>query len=221
MVRKYETVSHPIMPSSTEYTHPINVRTKKVETQRRTGRQDDYDDKIKSAQMELERIQHEREDLERKKLELEELTSRKRSFLSQQVELTEKFTSSITLIDRELYEMREEADHLEQCRSCFAEHLDKIQKHDPEKWTRDNLLEKLDRATIVTDQAADEYDQAASYFEGTRAGGIFGRASKGSRRRMKASKGETEFHAQLMSGLAFNLPIVVLGGLALIVYLFK
>ncbi len=209
------------MPPSTEYTHPINVRTAKVESNRRAGRQDDYDDKIKCAQQELERIQREREDLERKKLELEELTSRKRSFLSQQVELTEKFTSAITLIDRELYEMREEADHLEQCRSCFADHLDKIQKHDPEKWTRDNLLEKLDKATVVTDQAADEYDQAASYFEGTRAGAIFGRASKGSRRRVKVAKGESEFRAQFVSGLAFNLPIVVLGGFALIVYLFK
>ena len=209
------------MPASSEYTHPINVRSKQMEIPKRGKREDDYDDKIKSAQLELERIQQEREELERKKHELEELTSRKRAFLSQQVELTEKLSSTITLIDRELYEVREDTDHLEQCRTCFAEHLDKIQKHDPEKWTRDNLHEKLDKATIVTDLAADEYDQAAAYFEGTRSGGIFGGASKGGRRRVKARAGESEFKAQFMNGLAFNLPIVVLGGLALIVYLIK
>lgn len=209
------------MPAPTEYTHPINVRSSQLDMPQRGGRQDDYDDKIRSAQLELERIQQEREQLEHKKRELEELTIRKREFLSQQVELTEKLSSAITLVDRELFEMREEAGHLEQCRACFAEHLDKIQKHDPEKWTRDTLHEKLDKATMVTDLAADEYDQAAAYFEGSRAGAIFGRASKGSRKRAKSRNGESDFTTQLLNGLAFNLPILVLGGVALIVYLIK
>ena len=111
--------------------------------------------------------------------------------------------------------------HLEQCRACFSEHLDKIQKHDPEKWTRDNLSEKLEKATIVTDHAADEYDQATAYFEGSRSGAIFGRTAKGTRRRGKSHKRESEFAVQLVNGLAFNLPIVVLGGVALVVYLIK
>ncbi len=209
------------MANTSEYTHPINVRNTRAENTRKAGRQDDYEDKIKCAQLELERIQQEREELERKKSELEELTNRKREFLSQQVELTEKFTSSITLIERELYEMREETDHLEQCRTCFSDHLDKIQKHDPEKWTRDNLMEKLDRATAVTDLAADEYDQAAAYFEGTRSGAIFGRASKNSRRKAKGRAGDSEFKVQLMNGFAFNLPIITLGGVALLMYLFR
>ena len=209
------------MPASSEYTHPINVRSKQLDMSARKGRTDDYDDKIKSAQLELERIQQEREELERKKRELEELTTRKRAFLSQQVELTEKLSTAITLIDRELYDLREETDQLEQCRTCFSDHLDKIQKHDPEKWTRENLHEKLDKATIVTDMAADEYDQAAAYFEGTRSGGIFGRPSKGGRRRAKSKSGESDFKSQLVSGFAFNLPIIVLGGLGLVVYLIK
>lgn len=209
------------MPSTTEYKHSVNVRASQMDIPSRASRQDDFEDKIKNAQLELERIQEERQELERKKLELEELTMRKREFLSQQVELTEKFSSAITLIDRELYEIREETEHLEQCRSCFADHLDKIQKHDPEKWTRDNLHERLDKATIVTDRAADEYDQAAAYFEGTRAGGIFGRASKGTRRRGKGSMGESDFKSQLISGFAFNLPVITFGAVAVLVYLLK
>lgn len=183
--------------------------------------QDDYDDKIKSAQLELERIQQEREELERKKQELEELTSRKRAFLSQQVELTEKLSAAITLIDRELHALREETDQLEQCRVCFSDHLDKIQKHDPEKWTRDNLHEKLERATAVTDMAADEYDQAAAYFEGTRAGGIFGRPAKGGRRKAKTQRAGSEFVEQFVNGFAFNLPIIILGSVGLVIYFIK
>ena len=209
------------MPAPTEYTHPINVRSNQLEMQRRTGHQDDYDDKIRSAQLELERIQQEREELERKKRELEELTGRKREFLSQQVELTEKLSSAITLIDREMYELREETSQLEQCRSCFSDHLDKIQKHDPEKWTKDNLLERLDKAMVVTDLASDEYEQAAAYFEGTRSGGIFGRSSKGGRRKTKGQAGTSEFRTQFVSGLAFNLPIIALGFVGLVIYLIK
>jgi uncharacterized protein (DUF3084 family) len=209
------------MPSTNEYTHPINVRSRQLDIPTRGVYQDDYDDKIKSAQLELERIQQEREELERKKRELEELTSRKRTFLAQQVELTEKLSTAITLIDRELYELKEETDQLEQCRACFADHLDKIQKHDPEKWSRENLLEKLEKATSVTDTAADEYDQAATYFEGTRAGGIFGRASKDVRRKSKSRRGGIEFTENFVNGFAFNLPIVILGGLALAAYLTK
>lgn len=209
------------MPAPTEYTHPINVRSGQLDMQQRGSRNEDFDDKIRYAQLELERIQHEQVELERKKRELEELTLRKHEFLSQQVELTEKLSSAIVLIERELTEMREEMGHLEQCRSVFADHLDKIQKHDPEKWTRENLSDKLDKATLVTDQAADEYDQAAKYFEGSRAGAVFGKASRSSSRRSNKNKLESEFGAQFVNGLAFNLPIIALGFVALVIYFIK
>lgn len=210
------------MATPAEHTHHIKIRSTQMEmpSSSRSVRNEDYDQKLKDAQEELERIQHQREELERKKLELEELTSRKRAFVSQQVELGEKLTSSLTLIDRELFEMRNEAEDLEQCRACFASHLDKIQKFTPENWTRDNTLEKLERATAVIDLAADEYDQAAAHFEGTRSGSIFGRASKRGRVASRsASAGD--FSNNLRNGFAYNLPVLVLGGIALIAYLLK
>jgi phage terminase Nu1 subunit (DNA packaging protein) len=205
-----------------EHTHHIKIRSTQMEipSGSGSGRTDDYDDKLKAAQLELDRIQQQREELERKKRELEELTARKRTFVLQQCELTEKLTSSLTLIDRELFEIRQEAEDLEQCRVCFASHLDKLQKFNPDQWTRDNLSEKLERATIALDVAADEYDQAAAHFEGGRSGAIFGRASK--RGRSSARSGaSSEFAANLRNGFAFNLPIVGLGVLALLVYLVK
>jgi chromosome segregation ATPase len=209
------------MKTTNEYTHQINLRAKQMDMPSRGTGHDDYDDKIKSAQLELERIKNEREELERKKKELEDLTSRKRTFLAQQVELTEKLSTAMTLIERELYELREETEQLEQCRSCFADHIDKIQKHDPEKWNPENLHEKLEKATLVTDLAADEYDQAAAYFSGTRAGSIFGRTSKGGRRTSKKGRAESEFRSQFLNGFAFNLPLIVFGGVGLIVYFIK
>ena len=207
------------MATPAEHTHHIKLRSTQLEMQSGSQRVDDYDNKLKAAEAELDRIQQQREELERKKRELEELTARKRTFLTQQVELTEKLSNSLTLIDRELYAIRQEADELEQCRVCFAAHLDKIQKFNPESWTRDNLAEKLDRATMATDIAADEYDQAAAHFENGRSGAIFGRASKRGRAALKNAS--SEFGVNLKNGFAFNLPVIVLGSIALLVYLMK
>lgn len=205
-----------------EHTHHIKIRSTQMEmaSANSFSREDDFDRKLKDAEADINRIKQQQEELERKKSELEELTARKRNFVSQQVEFTERLTSSITLIDRELLEMRQDTNDLEECRTCFAAHLDKIQKFNPESWSREQVSERLDKATIAIDIAADEYDQAASHFEGTRSGAIFGRAAKRSRtssRRVVSS----EFMSNLSNGFAFNLPIVVLGGLALVVYLIK
>jgi DNA repair exonuclease SbcCD ATPase subunit len=211
------------MATTNEHTQHLKIRSTQMEmpSSASSGRiTDDYDRKLRDTQEEMERNRLQIEELARKKQELEELTSRKRAFLSQQVELTEKLTAAITLIERGLNEIHEEAEDLEQCRACFSSHLDKIQKINPENWTRDNLPEKLDRATVSIDLAADEYDQAAAHFEGSRSGAIFGRASKRSRTNTK-SKESGEFVSNLRNGLAFNLPILVLGGAALVIYLLK
>ncbi len=210
------------MAASAEHTHHIKIRSTQMEmaSAGSSNRDDDYDRKLKDAQNELDRIQLQREELERKKSELEELTGRKRAFLSQQVELTEKLTSSLTLIDRELYEMRKESEDLEQCRVCFAAHLDKLQKFNPENWVREQLSEKLEKASMAIDIAADEYDQAAAHFVNGRSGAIFGRPSK-RRGANNRGGGSTEFTVNLRNGFAFNLPILILGGLALAAYLIK
>lgn len=208
------------MASVSDHTHHIRIRSTQMEmpSSQMSGHNDDYDRKLLEAQSELERIQQQREELERKKLELEELASRKRAFVSQQAEWTEKLTSALTLIDRQLYEIRNEAEDLEQCRACFAGHLEKIEKINPDSWTRENTSDKLDRASVSLDLAADEYDQAAAHFDGSRSGAIFGRSAK---RASRQSASSGEFMANLRNGFAFNLPILLLGGGALALYVIK
>ncbi|RYG27672.1 MAG: hypothetical protein EON93_20060, partial [Burkholderiales bacterium] len=164
------------MASPAEHKHHINIRPTQMHmSSSSTGnRDDDYDRKLKAAEEELGRIQQEREELERKKTELEELTGRKRGFLTQQTELSEKLAASLTLIDRELFEIRQEAEDLEQCRTCFAAHPDKLQKINPDAWPREQLAEKLEKAGMTLDIASDEYDQAAAHFQNGRSGAIFG-----------------------------------------------
>ena len=206
----------------TDHTQHLKIRSTQMEMQSsgHNERPEDYDRELRNAQEELERIQQQREELERKKLELAEQTHLKHAFVSQQAELCERLTSALTLIERELATLHNEIEDIEQCRACFAAHLDKIQKYNPENWTRENLAEKLERATMAVELAEDEFEQAAAHFAGSRSGAIFGRPSKRGRGH-KNHLARAEFVNNLRNGFAFNLFPVILGTVALLVYLLK
>jgi len=211
------------MASGTDHTHHIRMRSTQLEMPSPAAARgdDDYEQKLRLAQEELERIQQQKEELARKKQELEDLMARKQDFIARVAEVSERFTSSVTLIDRGLYELRNEAQELEQCRACFAGHLEKLQKIRPEAWTPESLADRLDRASVSLEVAWEDYEQAANHFSGTRSGGIFGRSGSKKRSRIQASAGMVEFAEQFRNGLAFNLPLILLGSLALAVWLLK
>jgi chromosome segregation ATPase len=206
------------MPPATEHTHHIKIRSTQLEMNpgapAGTRQGEDVEGKLRAAQVQLEQLQHQREELERQKQEVEALNVRKREFISSQVELGERLTATLTRIDREVYEMRQEIDDLEQCRACFAGHLAKIEKINPDAWTRDNMATSLERAMAVVDHADDEFTQAAEHFSRSRSGNLFNGVK--ARRVMSG-----DFGRQFRNGLAFNLPVLVLGGIALITYLLK
>ena len=197
---------------STEHTHHIRVRNSELEMDYEPQPSDDVDGRLRLAQTQLEELQAQREELERMKQETEQLNYRKRGLISTQVEVSERLSSTITLIEREIHEMREEVEDLDQCRVCFVNHLKKIEKLNPESWTRDQLAEKLDRSMAIVEHADEEYAQAAEHFSRTRSAPIF----SGARRVSRSVR--QEFGQQMLRGLAFNLPLILLGVAGVIVY---
>lgn len=176
---------------------------------------DDYDGKLREAQQQLEVLQMQREELERQKSKLDTLNRRKEEFLHGQVELTERFATSITSIDRELFELRQELDDLEQTRQSFRTYLDRIEKIEPEGWPREELEAELERSLLVLDKAEEEFESAVAAFSGSRSHNIFGpTAPRGAAR-------SDDFRTTMKNGLAFHMPLVVLGAIALILYLIK
>jgi chromosome segregation ATPase len=209
------------MAAGTEHTQ--NLRLK--ETQMNLGADpcgssqgEDFDDKLRDAQQQLELLQHQREELERQKSELDELNCRKEEFINGQIEITERLATSVTAIDRELFELRQELDDLEQTRQSFAAHLARVEQVEPEGWQRDSLGAELDRALLLLEQAEEEFESAVSHFAGGRTRGIFGNPTL-SGGKLRGTRGE--FMTNLKNGMAFNLPIIVLGALALLVYFVK
>src|SRR5690606_35129729 len=120
------------MPPATEHTHHLKIRSTQLEMNpgpaagARQG--EDVEGKLRAAQVQLEQLQQQREELERQRQEVETLNARKREFISAQTELTERLSTTVTRIEREIYELKEHTDDLEQARTCFAAHLSKLQK---------------------------------------------------------------------------------------------
>ena len=114
-------------------------------------------------------------------------------------------------------ELRQELEDLEQTRQAFSAHLERLEHIEPEAWPRESLGQELNRANLMLDQAEEEFDGAVAHFAGGRTRGLFG----GGGVRAKSAKPAGEFRSMLRNGLAFNLPVVILGTLALLLYLLK
>jgi DNA repair exonuclease SbcCD ATPase subunit len=179
---------------------------------------DDFEGKLVAAQQKLEQLQQQQELIEKQKAELEELTRRKDDFLEGQVNMTERLSACLTSIDRALYEMRQDMEDLEQTRKCFADHQQKIDSINPDSWSRDQLQKELTKSIAMLDHAEDEYDEAIAYFSKSKHSNIFGNGKKASKISSKVKGEPSEFMAMFKQGIAFNLPIIILGAVALVLY---
>ena len=206
------------MPTTLDRKQHIKVRETQMEiSDEKAAFTEDFEGKLADAQTQLEVLQTQRAELERQKIALEDLNHRKQEFMNGQLDLTERFATSITNIEREIFESKQELDDLDQTRAAFVNHLNRIESLNPEAWPKDALSTELQKALVILDKADEEFEQAVSYFAGTRKSTIFGGPS-GSIRGVST---QGDFQTMLRNGLAFNLPVIVLGSLALLIYLFK
>lgn len=211
------------MPNTTTHKQHLNVRDTQLEMNPRDSvggaspLAEDFKSKLEEAQSQIEKLQQQQAEVERQKRELQEINAAKDDFLRGQVELHEKLATAVTAMDREIFGTRQELDELEQARICFADHLEKINHLNPDGWNNESLRQELTRAISVLDLAEDEFEQAVEHFSGGRSASVFGNGNK-SKRRSMLSFGNGEFTTMLCNGFAFNLPIILLGVAALIVY---
>jgi len=181
------------------------------------GNSADFDGKLEDAQAQLEFLHRQREQLEQQRVALEELNQRKQEFLNGQIDLTERLTNAVNTIDRELFDSKQEIEDMGQAKDSFAKHLKRIDGINPEAWPKESLDEELEGALAILDRADDEYHQAVAHFSGSRRGhGIFGPGASRSH-----AANSTDFSAMMRQGFAFNLPVIVLGFIALIAFVSK
>lgn len=174
------------------------------------GGTDEYNRQLAAAETQLQKLNQQREEIERRRLEEEELTLRRQDFVDGQIEILEKLDHSVQAIDREIFESRQELKELEEARKTFASHLQTLQAMDPRKWNKAKMSEEVSNAMDVLERCENDFEDISSQIsEGRRRGFL---ATK------KGATNETFSHT-LRQGFAFNLPIIILGIIALLLFL--
>lgn len=167
------------------------------------------DDQVAQAQERLLALKRQAEQLEREKAKLEELSRRQEQFDSGRAEMVDKFTGSLVQIQRETDETLKRLEVLKNIQSTFSNYLHELEAINPKEWTPEDLTKELAKAIGTVEDARSVYTKAQAQVAVEPLGGP-GVAET------EASDGGQGFSYWLMAGLAFTLPLVIVGLLALI-----
>jgi chromosome segregation ATPase len=171
---------------------------------------------VKRAQSELLQLRQRQDQIEKEKQRLEELTRRQEDLERGRNEIADKLSRSIILVQRETEEAQRRLEQLNTIQDSFAEHLRNLEEIDPKGWNGRDLPRELTRALGTVDEARSAYARSHAKIAPV-ADPESGLAIDSGA--MFAEGVDQGFAYWLRSGLAFTLPLVVLGAIALLVWI--
>jgi len=177
---------------------------------------EELQDQVRRAQNELLELRQRQDQIEKERQRLEELSRRQEDVERGRNEMADKLARAIVLVQRETEEAQRRLELLNNIQDSFAEHLHQLEAIDPKSWTGRDLSRELTRALGTVDEARSAYARshakispAAESEAGfvAEAGGIFPETQ------------EHDFAYWLRSGIAFTLPLCVIGVISLILWI--
>lgn len=176
------------------------------------------DEKVQQAEHEAQVLKRQLETLEKQRRELEELSRRQDALNTGKADLVDKFTRSLVVLERETLEASKRLETLQSINSSFVHHLETLESINPKSWEGLDVSKELTRALAEVDDARAEYTKsfpricpAAEQGGGDAAGDGGFAADYGSGGDAK------DFIGWMKIGVAFSLPLIVFGLIALIV----
>lgn len=175
------------------------------------------DSQVQKAQEQLVALRRQAEQIEKQKRELEDLSQRQEELERGRSEMIEKLGRSLTVIERESVEAERRVDHLRNTHESFSQHLDQLEAINPKTWAPTELSKELS-------QAQSDVEDARSVYAKNRAKiGLEVASESAETGALPSYLGEsTESHGfvyWLTAGFAFTLPLLILGLIALLVFL--
>lgn len=172
------------------------------------------DSQVQKAHEQLQILKKQQEQIEKQKRELEELSRRQEELDRGRVEMSDKLTRSIVVLEREAYESQKKLEQLRGTRESFAQHLELLESIDPKSWNPAELHKELSRALSTVDDARAEFSQQRSRLDA-------GSADEASHVELPeaasdvSSVGAKGFVQWMQIGLALSLPLIAFGMIAL------
>src|SRR5439155_469610 len=120
------------------------------------------DSQVQKAQEQLVQLRRQQEQIEKQKRELEELSRRQEELERGRMEMTDKLTRSLVVLEREAYETQNKLEQLRATRESFGQHLEILEGIDPKGWNPADLHRELSRALSTVDDARSDAEVAAN-----------------------------------------------------------
>src|SRR3954464_3143376 len=176
------------------------------------------DSQVRKAQEQLIALRHEQDRIEKQKRELEELSRRQEELERGRAEMTDKFTRSLVVLEREAYDSQKKLEQIRATRESFEQHLALLEGIDPKGWNPADLHKELSRALSTVDDARAEFSQQRSRLTAS-AGDESGEVALPEAAPDVSIGSPNGFVQWMQIGLAFTLPLIVFGFLALLMFL--
>ncbi len=177
---------------------------------------------VQKAQEKLLSLQRQQEQIERQKRELEELTRKEEEFETGKEEMVEKFTRALVVVERQTFEAQKRMEQLKTTQKAFTDHLRTLEGINPAGWSKSELdksvLQKeLSKALSALDHAKSVYSESRSRISAELSEDVLEEVEEDP----AAYEEPRGFGYWFMSGLAFTLPLLVLGLAALVLWMVR
>ncbi len=173
------------------------------------------DEKVQQAEAQEQNLKRQLEVIERQKREFEELSRRQEIFTVGKSDMVDKLTRSLVVLERESHDASKRVELLHSIYGSYSQHLENLEGISPKSWDGMDINKELTRALASLDDARAEFTRS------------FPKISLSSEREhghgqdggYSAEYGgdSKDFVTWLKIGLAFSLPVLVFGLIALVV----
>ena len=180
----------------------------------RAPNREDVDRKVGEAQQKLTELKRAQEELERERATLEELRRRQSEFTTGREEMIQHLTRGLGLLEKAEFTARRDAEQMARTITDFRTALGKVSAIREEAWSRDSYTTELSRGLVTVENARLEWNSARLKLP-LLADAPAPDAAAQPAPLSAATLAALPFGDLCKLGLAFTLPLVAVGLLAL------
>ena len=174
---------------------------------------DELDSKVQRAQEQLLQLKRQQETIERQKRDLEELSRKQDELEKGRAEMIEKLSRSMVVIERQTYESEKRVEQLKSSATAFTQHLRTLERINPKTWPNGDLNRELSKALSAVDDARGEYSKSITKINAESETEVLEPMGNSDFAEYPAEEGS--FVTWFKRGLAFTLPLILFGLIAL------
>lgn len=175
-------------------------------------------EKVQQVRAELESLKQKQEEIEKEKQRLEELKRRQDELDTGRAEMLDRLTRSLVVVQREVEETQKRLEQLHTIYNSFTQHLRHLESINSKMWGSNELPRELSKAISAVEDARAEYTKAQAKISPEAPAEPLGQASLDADYAMYEERG---FAYWLKSGFAFTLPIQILTGIGLLIWVWS